>query len=153
MQEGGRAVPWRSPRRGESFGPTVIVVDAGVLAPALADDGPDGDRCRIELAASGGLAAPDLVDLEVLSVWRGLHRAGKLSRRRVEMAMADLSDLPLQRCGHLRLRARCWELRNNLTTYDAVYVALAEALNVPLLTSDARLAAAPGIRCEVAVVA
>ena len=67
-------------------------------------------------------------------------------------AVADLEALPIQRVSHTPLVARCWELRANLTAYDAVYVALAEALGVTLLTADTRLAAAPGIACPVEVV-
>ena len=63
--------------------------------------------------------------------------------------MADLIELPLQRAPHRPLLRRCWELRHNLTSYDACYVALAEALDVPLLTADERLAGAPGLRCTV----
>lgn len=63
--------------------------------------------------------------------------------------MRDLSMIRIERSPHLPLLARCWELRHNLTVYDASYVALAELLGAPLLTGDARLAAAPGIRCDV----
>ena len=71
--------------------------------------------------------------------------------RRGALALADLADLPLRRAQHLPLLPRCWELRHNLTPYDAVYVALAEALEVALLTADARLARTNGIRCAVDV--
>jgi predicted nucleic acid-binding protein len=97
------------------------------------------------------MAAPDLVDLEVLSVLRNQLIGGKLDRRRAELALADLTDLPLERAPHGPLLMRCWELRDNLTVYDAAYVALAEALDASLLTGDARLAAAPGRRCSVEV--
>ena len=127
---------------------TVIVVDASVLAPALADDGEDGDRARERLRRER-LAAPELVDLEVSSVLRRLLLAGRLPRRRAELAMSDLVALPLRRISHRALLARCWELRNNLTVYDASYVALAEALEAVLVTADAHLAGAPGRRCEV----
>jgi len=63
--------------------------------------------------------------------------------------MADLIDLPLRRASHRPLLRRCWQLRHNLTSYDACYVALAETLDVPLLTADGRLADAPGLRCAV----
>lgn len=77
--------------------------------------------------------------------------AGRLDARRAELALVDLMDLPLERAPHRPLLPRCWELRQNLTPYDASYVALAEALEAVLITADARLAAAPGIRCEVSV--
>jgi predicted nucleic acid-binding protein len=82
-------------------------------------------------------------------VWRGLARAGHLDPRRVGLALDDLRDLPLQRVDHAPLLARCWELRDNLTNYDAAYVALAEALDVPLLTGDQRLARSTGPRCSI----
>ena len=69
--------------------------------------------------------------------------------RRVQLALDDLRDLRMQRVPHLAMLPRCWELRDNLTVYDAVYVALAEALDAPLLTADARMAGAAGPRCEI----
>lgn len=126
----------------------VIVVDASVLAPALADDGPDGDAARARLRGQT-LAAPELVDLESTSVIRRLSRAGHLDQRRAQLALMDLIELPLRRVTHRPLLPRCWELRHNLTIYDAVYVAVAEALGVRLLTADARLANASGPRCEI----
>jgi predicted nucleic acid-binding protein len=130
------------------LGSAVIVVDASVIVTGLADDGDDGDRVRARLGGER-LVAPAVIDLEVMSAWRRLLAAGALDERRAALALADLDALPLERAPHGPLLARCWELRANLTTYDAAYVALAEALGVPLLTGDARLAAAPGIRCEV----
>lgn len=126
----------------------MIVVDASVLAPALSDDGPDGDEARARLLGEV-LAAPDLIDLETASVLRGAVRAGTLPIRRAELALADLADLPIDRAAHRRLLSRCWELRDNLTIYDASYVALAELLEVQLVTADRKLAAAPGIRCAI----
>ena len=125
----------------------MIVVDASVLAVALADDGPDGDHARARLRGER-LTAPELVDLEVISVWRRQIREGALQARRADLALADLAALPLRRAAHRPLLARCWELRDNLTVYDASYVALAEALDVTLLTGDGRLAMASGPRCH-----
>ena len=124
----------------------MIVVDASVLATALGDDGPDGDRARARLRGER-LSAPGLVYLEVLSVWRRQARAGAMNARRAALAMADLAAVPLRQAPHRPLLARCWELRDNLTIYDASYVALAEALEVTLLTGDGRLARATGPRC------
>lgn len=129
---------------------TVIVVDASVLAPALGDDGEDGDRARSRLRGEA-LAAPELIDLEVQSVFRRLLRDGQLPARRAEMALSDLVALPLRRAPHRPLLPRCWDLRENLTSHDAAYVALAEDLGVTLVTSDTRLSQAPGLRCEVEV--
>ena len=95
--------------------------------------------------------APALIDLEVVSVWRGLARGGRLDARRARLALEDLRALPLQRVDHTRLMERCWELRDNLTVYDAAYVALAEALGATLLTGDARLSKATGPRCAIEV--
>ncbi|MFP5387947.1 MAG: type II toxin-antitoxin system VapC family toxin [Thermoleophilia bacterium] len=128
----------------------MIVVDASVLAPALADDEGDGDLVRARLHGEQ-LAAPELIDLEVLSTFRRAARAGTLDDRRSSQALADLAALPLQRVSHLPLLPRIWELRNNLTAYDAAYVALAEALGALLLTADGPLARAPGVRCKVEV--
>lgn len=128
----------------------MLVIDASVLAVALVDDGPDGDLVRARLRGER-LTAPSLIDLEVISVWRGLARGGRLDPRRAELALVDLYDIPLERVPHRGLLNRCWELRENLTVYDASYVALAEALQVPLLTGDQRLANAPGTRCTIEV--
>jgi predicted nucleic acid-binding protein len=129
----------------------VIVVDASVLATGLADDGPDGDRVRSRLRDEQ-LIAPHLVDLEVTSVWRRLVAGGALDERRASFALADLASLRLTRAPHGPLLDRCWTLRHNLTVYDAAYVALAELMDVGLLTADVRLARAPGLRCEVELV-
>ncbi len=128
----------------------MIVVDAGVLATALGDDGPDGDRTRARLRGER-LSAPELVDPEVTSVLRRQVQAGEVDLRRAALALADLAAVPLRRAPHRHLLDRCWELRHNLPIYDACYVALAEALDVTLLTGDARLARAPGPRCRVEV--
>lgn len=128
----------------------MIVVDASVVVTALADDGPDGDRIRRRLRGES-LVAPHLIDLEVTSAWRRLEAAGVLDPRRATLALADLRDLRIDRVPHAPLLDRCWELRSNLTTYDAAYVALAEATVATLLTADRRLAAAPGPRCEIEV--
>ena len=129
----------------------MLVVDASVLAPALADDGPDGDGARARLRGQT-LVAPESIYLETTSVIRRQSQAGHLDLRRAGLALTDLVELPLRRAPHRPLLARCWELRENLTVYDAAYVALAEVLEVVLLTADARLAGAPGIRCAVELV-
>jgi predicted nucleic acid-binding protein len=130
----------------------VIVVDASVLAPALADDGADGDRARVRLRGEQ-LVAPELVDLEVMSTLRRAVRAGRLDERRSGQALDDLAALPLRRVPHLPLLARAWELRDNLTAYDAAYVALAESLHALLLTADGGIEKASGVRCDVEVLA
>lgn len=128
----------------------MIVVDASVVVTGLADDGPVGDRIRARLRGEV-LAAPQVIDLEVVSAWRRLVSAGALDERRATLALADLDALRLERVPHRPLLHRCWELRHNLTVYDAAYVALAELMRIPLLTGDERLAKAPGALCEVEV--
>jgi predicted nucleic acid-binding protein len=129
----------------------MIVVDASVIVSGLADDGADGDRIRHRLRGQQ-LAAPELIDLEVVSAWRKLVAVGALDERRARLALDDLRAIRLRRAPHASLLGRCWELRNNLTIYDAAYLALAELLETTLLTGDARLAGAPGARCAVEVV-
>jgi predicted nucleic acid-binding protein len=130
----------------------VIVVDASVLVPALADDGDDGTSARARLGGQA-LVAPELVDLEAISVIRRLLRAHRVTPERAAQALSDLADLPIERVGHRPLIGRCWELRENLTPYDAAYVVVAEILHARLVTADARLATAPGLRCEVELLA
>jgi predicted nucleic acid-binding protein len=126
----------------------VIVVDASVLAPALSDDSDEGDQLRQRLRGQT-LTAPQLIDLEVQSVLRSGVRHGFLDERRARQAWTDLASAPLQRASHRPLLPRAWELRDNLTAYDAAYVVLAEVLEATLLTADSKLAHAPGIRCDV----
>jgi predicted nucleic acid-binding protein len=129
----------------------LIVVDASVVAPALGDDGPDGDRARSRLRGER-LVAPHLIDLEVPSVWRRQLAAGLIDLRRATLALEDLLTMPLRRAPHDALLHRCWQLRDNMTMYDAAYVALAEALGAPLLTADRRLSRATGARCDIEIV-
>ncbi len=126
----------------------MIVVDASVIAPALADDGADGDRARARLRGER-IVVPEILHLEVVSVLRKAASAGLLDERRATQALADLADLACERVGHRPLLARIWELRSNVTPYDAAYVALAETVEATLLTADSRLARAPGTRCAV----
>lgn len=129
----------------------MIIVDASVVANALADDGDDGATARRRLLDAPELAAPDLVDVETVSVLRRRWRAGDLTARRFSSAIDDLADLAMVRMPTLPLMRRAYELRANLTACDASYVALAEHLGWVLLTADRRLSRAPGIRCTVEV--
>lgn len=97
------------------------------------------------------LHVPHLIDVEIAQVLRRYARAGEVSPSRCRLALVDLADLPLTRYPYDFLLPRVWELRNNLTAYDAAYVALAEVLDAPLLTRDERLANAPGHRARVEV--
>ena len=128
----------------------MLVVDSSVLVVALADDGTDGEQARARLRGER-IAMPELADLEVASVLRREMRGGALDGRRASLALDDLAALPAQRAPHRPLLARCWELRNNLTLYDAAYVALAEAMHATLLTGDRRLARAAGPQCSIEV--
>ena len=124
----------------------MLVVDASVVAPLVADGGPDGDLCRAAVKGQV-LSAPDLLRVEVLSVIRRHVASGQLTVRQANRAVDDLVALPIRVYPTAPLLQRCWDLRANVTSYDACYVALAEALGVPLLTCDAKLATAPGTRC------
>ena len=129
----------------------MLVVDASVIAPAIADGGPDGNACRGRLKGQS-LAAPDLLRLEAMSVFRRQLANGFLTAKQADNAMQDLLDLPLAVYPNAPLLRRGWELRTNVTAYDSCYVALAEALGCPLLTADRRLSNAPGTRCDFVVI-
>ena len=129
----------------------MLVVDASVVATAVADGGDDGRRYRQRLRGEQ-LAAPDLLRVEVLSVLRRQARLGELAAAQVAAAVDDLLDLELDVYPTGPLLRRVWELRDNVTAYDACYVALAVALDCALLTADARLSRASGPICEVEVV-
>jgi predicted nucleic acid-binding protein len=128
-----------------------LVVDASTLTLALAADTELGDRARAALHGQT-LTAPEIIDLEVVSALRRNLRAGTLDERRAARAVAALRTAPIARVRHVRLVQRCWELRGNLTAYDAAYAALAEGLRAPLLTADAALAHAPGLPCQVQLI-
>ena len=125
----------------------MIVVDACVLANAVGDDVESGRQARELLREHRELAAPDLVDVETTAVLRRRWLAGTITAERFEQAIEDLTDIPLARFPTLGLMRRAFELRANVTAYDACYVALAEALDWPLCTVDRRLAHASGPRC------
>ena len=115
-----------------------LVLDASALLRVLL---PGGDsQAALRIAGAAELHVPHLLDLEIVSALRGLCRADELPVDRAADALTDLSDLALTRYPHELLLSRIWELRHNLSAYDAAYVALAEALGAPLLTADVRLA-------------
>ena len=129
----------------------MIVVDASVLANVLADDGEDGRRARDRIGKESDLAAPDLVDVETVAVLRKRWLKGDLSERRFVSAIDDLEDVDLDRYPALPLMRRAFDLRANVSAYDASYIALAEGLACTFLTTDERLARAPGSRCRIEV--
>lgn len=104
------------------------------------------------LARQPDLSAPAIVLAETASAIRGMTLAGKVSVAKAHLALRRAAALDVAQYPFEPFVERVWELRDNVTVYDAWYVALAEALDVPLLTADRRLAQAPGVRCEVRLV-
>jgi predicted nucleic acid-binding protein len=130
----------------------VKVFDASALVEYLTF-GEHAEAVRERIAAtSTWLWAPQLVDAEVGHSLRGVVRAGEISARAARAALAELMDMRLLRIDHRLLLDRAWELRDNVSFYDGLYLALAEELGAPLVTLDARLASAPGLKAEVDVV-
>jgi len=129
----------------------LIVIDASVLANVVGDDGSDGQRARLAFRNAGDVAAPDLADVETVAVLRKRWIAGTVSDERFAAAVDDLGQLDIDRYPALRFMRRAYELRANVTVYDAAYVALAETLSCELLTADQRLANASGPRCAILV--
>jgi predicted nucleic acid-binding protein len=132
-------------------GLTRFVADASAVVEALSGAGASGERARELLRRP--IAAPHLLDLEVSSALRRAARRGDLDPERAGAAILGLATLPrVRRYSHLPLLPRIWELRDNISTYDASYVALAEALGIPLVTADRRLARAAEHYCAVVLV-
>jgi predicted nucleic acid-binding protein len=130
----------------------VIVIDASALLEFLLQT-PVGARVEARLfRGEDEFHAPHLVDVEVSQGLRRLVRSGEVSPGRAADAIADLVDLDIHRHAHVDLLARAWALRENVTAYDAMYVALAEALEATLVTCDGGLAKAPARRARVEVV-
>jgi predicted nucleic acid-binding protein len=127
----------------------VIVVDTSAVLRALADETPDA--ALVKRLSSAPMHVPHLIDAEVLHALRGLVLGKKISVDRATDARRDFTALRLTRYPIRDLSDRIWELRDNLTAYDACYVALAEALDCPLVTSDAKLAGAPGNFAEIEI--
>jgi predicted nucleic acid-binding protein len=131
----------------------VIVLDASVVAELVLRT-PIGARAATRLARRrDSFHAPHLLDLEVASVLRRLAAGGAITPADARTALADLAALDLVRHPHDIFLPRIWQLRANLTSYDACYVALAETLRAPLCTCDTRLAAAPGHRATIELLA
>jgi len=126
----------------------VIVADASILMAALLDEGGAGALARERLLAHE-VHIPELADVEVLSAVRRQVLSGSLTAQRGTQALHDYAELTLERFPHLPLLSRAWQLRDTVSAYDAQYVALAELLQVPLVTADGRLSRASGLRCPV----
>ncbi len=130
----------------------MIVVDASAMTEFLLQT-PLGLKVEARLLRGAEeFHVPHLLDVEVTQALRRMVRTREVSIERAEEALADLSDLDLRRHPHVDLLARVWELRDNLTSYDAVYVALAEAIASPLVTCDGPLGTAPGHTARIEVV-
>ena len=122
----------------------MIVVDASALVEVLLNTSSASRITERLFDRQETLHAPCLLDIEVAQVLRRYALSGELSETRGLQAMEDLADFPLIRYPHDLFLLRIWELRHNVTAYDAAYIALAESLDAPLLTRDARLASATG---------
>jgi predicted nucleic acid-binding protein len=128
----------------------LVVIDASVLADALCGSGPTADAARTAIRGKRW-AAPEHLRVETFSVIRGRVLGSKLTKKTGERAVRRLGEVVVRTLSCSPLLDRMWQLRNNLSGYDAAYVAAAELLDVPLVTGDRRVAAAPGLRCRVVV--
>ncbi len=124
-----------------------LVVDSSVLVAALVDAGPNG-RWAEEVLSRGSLHAPELARAEATNILRRLEMAKQLATPDATAAQEDLMQLDIELFSFDPFSDRIWELRNTVTSYDAWYVAVAEALGLPLATLDARLSRATGVTCE-----
>jgi predicted nucleic acid-binding protein len=130
----------------------VIVVDASALLEFLLQTS-IGARVEARLFRDADeLHAPHLLDAEIVQGLRRFVRTGEVSSGRADEAIADFTDLDLHRHAHLDLLGRAWRLRDNITAYDAMYVALAEAIEAPIVTCDGPLAKAPGHQARIEVI-
>ncbi len=128
---------------------TRVVCDASALTALLLDGGADGQWVT-EAFTEADLAAPSLVGFETANIVRRHELAGLISPDQAAQAHADLLDLAIEHWPYEFLAARAWQLRLNLSVYDASYVALAELLGATLVTLDRRIGRAPGLRCTIA---
>ena len=130
----------------------MIVVDASALLEVLLRTKTGATIERRMFAPGETLHAPHLIDIETTQVLRRFVTRGAIDAKRAREAIQDIASLSLRRYGHVGLLPRVWEMRDNLSAYDAVYVALAEVLAAPLLTCDRRLAAAAGQRAQIELI-
>lgn len=149
-------VAWRRAEQRDAVGSgddatgPMLVVDASALYDLLAPTN-HADAVRAVLATDDDQAAPHLIDAEVANVGTVHERTGKLDTSAARLIIADLSRWGGRRWAHQPLLERVWELRHNVRSCDALYVALAERLDATLVTSDIRLSNAPGVRCSILV--
>ena len=128
--------------------PAVIVADASVIVESLLNSRPRARTTRQRLAAAE-VHSPHLVDIEVLAALRRLAASDRISSREAQSAAQELARMPINRHPHTPFLQRVWELRESVSAYDAIYVAMAERAGATLLTLDRRLAAAHGPRCKI----
>lgn len=128
----------------------MIVADSSAVVEVLLNT-PSGLDIRRRFELEEAIHVPHLLDLEVLQVLRRYDRTSAFDAQRMDEALQDYEDLPLRRHSHRVLLPRIWELRHNLTAYDATYLALAEALDAPLITHDRAFANISGHRARVLV--
>lgn len=128
------------------------MIDASILANAIVDSSPIGQRTRDALTGQENICAPDCIDVETYSVFRKMWLRKLLSDNDFLKSLRILNDLPLRRHRSLNLLNRAFTHRHNVGAYDAAYVALAEELQCTFLTADIRLSTAPDLNCEVLVV-
>jgi predicted nucleic acid-binding protein len=126
---------------------SLVVVDASVLAAFYAADDSRRPETVARLSAGHALFAPAHLDAEVISALRGMAKNNAVLMKAVPDALRHLAGFPIRRMPIAPLLARMWQLRNNITPYDAAYVALAEQLEGTLITCDAKLAASSGAKC------
>jgi len=130
----------------------MLVIDASAILELLLRTTAATEVEERILSANGNLHAPHLLDIEVAHVLRRYCAAGEMTPHRVREAFVDLKKLTIVRYAHWPFIDRIWELRNNVTAYDAAYLVLAEFLSVPFLTCDGHLRSAPGHQANVEVV-
>ncbi|TRW47403.1 type II toxin-antitoxin system VapC family toxin [Georgenia yuyongxinii] len=126
-----------------------VVCDASAVVAVLLDAGPAG-RWATDALTGADLAAPTLLPFEAANIIRRLDVAGLITADQAAQAQSDLLDLAIEQWPYELLAPRAWQLRQNLTAYDASYVALAELLSTAIVTLDRRISRAPGLRCTVA---
>jgi predicted nucleic acid-binding protein len=125
-----------------------IIIDSSVVVAALVDSGPHGAWAE-DIIASGSLQAPELMYVEATNIFRRLERAKLISTPEANAAQEDLMQLNIELYPFEPFASRVWELRHNVTSYDGWYVAIAEALKLPLATLDESLAKSNGVTCKV----
>ncbi|MFQ6145433.1 type II toxin-antitoxin system VapC family toxin [Streptomyces seoulensis] len=130
----------------------MIVVDASVLTEALTGDGTAGKAARARLMRDNHWAAPEHLVVETFHAIRGRRLGAKITQGRADAAVSALASLSLETIDAQRLLPRMWELRQNVSGYDAAYIAAAEAFACPLVTGDARLSRCKVARCTIEVI-